>query len=545
MKLLITPKPERDESFIGYIVRLTESNGFDTPSWIFSLSGIDYMELQWKFTFVFSVSEGLEKLAKVTGNTLPDLLPLLYLPANSMDGDDVEEEYNFYGAFLNRSIIRPHCPKVCPKCLINSAHSLRVWDCSLVTACPIHECILIDSCPKCKRRIRCVRNRLSVCMCGCDWRETDPKLVPEHELVVSRSVYQLCGILSPQNVSSEGRRNPLHSLGLKDFALVVTFIAGLYGKMAWATGRPAQSIKLRNADLHKLFTKAYAVFDNWPRNFHQFLQQQSTGRRRLNPDGGKLDTALKREFGPFYERLYRDLDGCQFDFMREAFAHFLTGRLKSQSPQSPKISPDISSDKTDKYIPVTEARRLLKITHRTMFDLIATGEIEFVLRNQGTTLKYLLRLSDIENLKCKFEQSLTSRALAKELGVDCEVVRELGRAGILRTRWRPAVDGYHTIKFDRDVAQELLNKLSRPISKACEPDGHEILDFSKASKLCESLGATVSGLIKAIADGEIQPCAIIQSPGLGRFLFTKATLARYSARRRPEDTLTAKAASDG
>ncbi len=30
-----------------------------------------------------------------------------------------------------------------------------------------------------------------------------------------------------------------------------------------------------------------------------------------------------------------------------------------------------------------------------MFDLIKTGEIDFVIRNEGTALRYLLRLSDV------------------------------------------------------------------------------------------------------------------------------------------------------
>jgi hypothetical protein len=61
VKLLITPKPEKDEGFISYLLRLTEANGYDTPSWILSLSGIDYMELQWKFTFVFSYWQGVRR----------------------------------------------------------------------------------------------------------------------------------------------------------------------------------------------------------------------------------------------------------------------------------------------------------------------------------------------------------------------------------------------------------------------------------------------------------------------------------------------------
>lgn len=72
-------------------------------------------------------------------------------------------------------------------------------------------------------------------------------------------------------------------------------------------------------------------------------------------------------------------------------------------------------------------------------------------------MESLLRHSNVKNVKCKFEQSLSTRDLAREFGVDCEAVREFARAGHLRPRWRSGVDGYHTIKFDRDSAQELLN----------------------------------------------------------------------------------------
>ena len=264
MKLLITPKREKDEGFISYLLRLTEANGYDTPSWILSLSGIDYMELQWKFTFVFSCSEGFKKFAKLTGNTLSDLIGLLYLPAPSPKHTTCDADYNFYGAFFNRSIIRPHCPKVCVQCLAESGYCRRVWDCSLVTVCPIHECLLLDTCPKCKRRLRPIRNRLSVCVCGCDWSELQPHVKLEHEIAVSRCIYQLCGLLQLDHPSSD--RNPLQSLGLQDFIIVLTFIAGVEEKMSWATGRPSKSIKLRNEDLHGCITAAYLVFENWPHN---------------------------------------------------------------------------------------------------------------------------------------------------------------------------------------------------------------------------------------------------------------------------------------
>lgn len=454
MKLLITPKPEKDEGFISYLLRLTEANGYDTPSWILSLSEIDYMELQWKFTFVFSCSEGFKKFAKLTGNLLSDLIGLLYLPAPSPENTTGEADYDFYGAFLNRSVIRPHCPKVCVKCLAESGYCRRVWDCSLVTVCPIHECLLLDTCPKCKRRLKAIRNRLSVCVCGCDWSELQPDLRREHEIAVSRRIYQLCGLL-PLDHHSKERLSPLQSLALQEFVIVLTFIAGLECEMSWATGRPSKSIKSRNEDLHGYFTKAYQVFENWPHNFHQFLDKKSKGDVRFNPRDGKLDTALKEEFGALFKRLFRDLREPQFDFLREIFAQYLNNRLRAQYEDVDSFPLVSASDHHD-YISVTEARRLLKISHDSLLDLVKTGEIAFAIRNQERTLHYLLLLADVENVKVKYEQALGSRELAKHLGIDHNVIRRLVQEGHLRRKSRRTVDAYHISKFDVDAARRLL-----------------------------------------------------------------------------------------
>jgi hypothetical protein len=284
-------------------------------------------------------------------------------------------------------------------------------------------------------------------------------------LAVSRRIYQLCGVI-PGEKSLPESESPLQNLGLRDFTRVIVFMAGLFGKLAWATGRPSRSIKLRNEELHTLFTNAHKVFETWPLNFHQFLRVQSKGKKRLSPNNGELDTALKREFGSFYERLYEDLREPPFDFVREAFAEFLTLRLKSQS--EPGTMPDVSSLGSNRYIPVTQARRLLKITHRAMFDLIKTGEIDFVIRNEGTVLRYLLLLSDVQNVKDQFERAISPRTpLARQLGVDCKAIHQLAKAGLLQAKSRRATDGYHTIKFAIDAAEKLL-KTFRKLSN--EPD---------------------------------------------------------------------------
>jgi len=225
--------------------------------------------------------------------------------------------------------------------------------------------------------------------------------------------------------------------------------------MSWATGRPSKSIKLRNEDLHTHITNAYQVFENWPRNFHHFLDKKSKGDIRFNPRDGKLDTTLKEEFGALFKRLYSDLRVPQFDFLREAFAEYLTRKLKAQYYEGDESS-SIPAVDDDEDISVTEARRLLKISNESILDLVKTGEIAFAIRNQDRTLRYLLRLADVQTVAIKNEHALGSRELAKQLGVDHSVINQLEEEGHLRRRARRSVDGYHAPKFDVDAARRLL-----------------------------------------------------------------------------------------
>jgi hypothetical protein len=315
--------------------------------------------------------------------------------------------------------------------------------------------LLLDTCPKCKRRLKAIRNRLSVCVCGCDWSELQTDLRREHEIAVSRRIYQLCGLL-PLDHHSKERLNPLQSLALQDFVIVLTFIASLECEMSWATGRPSKSIKLQNEDLHTHITKAYQVFESWPHKFHQFLGQKSQGDVRFNPRDGKLDTALKEEFGPLFKRLYGDLQESQFDFLRDAFAQYLNHRLRSQWKDGGRVSSFPVSD--DKYISVTEARRLLKVSHESILDLMKTGEIGFAIRNQDRSLRSLLRLADVEGVRSNYEQAVGSRELAKQLGVDHSAISQLVKEGLLRKKSRRTVGGYRTAKFDVHSARRLLDR---------------------------------------------------------------------------------------
>ena len=104
----------------------------------------------------------------------------------------------------------------------------------------------------------------------------------------------------------------------------------------------------------------------------------------------------------FIAGLEGDLRGLQFGFLRAAFAQYLTSRLKTHHEDVVGFSSVPLSDH-DKYITVTEARRLLKLSHDSLLDLMKNGKIAFAIRDQARTVCYLLRLPDVENVKMQYE----------------------------------------------------------------------------------------------------------------------------------------------
>lgn len=76
-------------------------------------------------------------------------------------------------------------PKVCPLCLAKRSFVSMLWDLTLVTCCPAHGFHLIDTCPKCGKKLSWYQETLSGCPapgCGFDFTRAAPESVPDAEL---------------------------------------------------------------------------------------------------------------------------------------------------------------------------------------------------------------------------------------------------------------------------------------------------------------------------------------------------------------------------
>jgi hypothetical protein len=181
--------------------------------------------------------------------------------------------------------------------------------------------------PKCRRQIHAIRKIISICVCGYDWRGIDPTRVAKVKFGISAN---LRVVRKPSNEVSSN--NPLSTLALTDFIIAVTFAA-------------------------------------------RCQRKRSKGLAKHQPNDGKLNTCLKREFGSLYECVYQDLDGSQFDFLRHAFCEFLTNRIHSPPAMPVEKLSRFASSESETHTSLADARRSLKITNAALFDLIAAGEI--------------------------------------------------------------------------------------------------------------------------------------------------------------------------
>lgn len=292
------------------------------------IAGLHVDQLSQTCSFLFKPADDLVGLAEVTGTVFSALVPLKYARVES---SELTPLFSFFGHPLPQHMIRPMRPKICPQCLLETGYCHRRWDLLLVTTCPVHGCMLIDECPKCKRNITWVRAGVSICRCGFDWRLATCQAAGETELRLTQHIHRLCELPAPvRGISSVA--SPALTLGLRDFMSAVLFIVGQYVSVTGST-RSQFIFSMRgkghmsNSQIHPLLIKAFSVFDSWPINYHSFLEWRCKQAGNIAPKNRKLKTDVLKELNKFYTGLRKHLPSKRFDFVRVEFNKYLDQAL--------------------------------------------------------------------------------------------------------------------------------------------------------------------------------------------------------------------------
>jgi TniQ len=517
-ELLFSAIPYQDESFIGYLLRITERNHYETLSWILQLAGIsDYASS--KLSLSSNGVMDLTPLGKLTGVEQSKLASLLYSPLKKKSQT---YGYSVFGTAVPHYMIRLRYPKFCPSCLCESAYIRKIWELAAVTVCPIHRILLIDECPNCKKRI--TWNREAVCSCRCkfDWRESKPVSINNSDINVTNQIYRLCGFWADTTHTDEKVNNPLYELKSDEFLSALFFIAGQFDGIIDIKGKRLATSK-RNIDIHQLLSRAFSVFQDWPTNYFSFLEW----RRRFNPDV-RYVRGLRRDFGQYKYALYQQLSPAPFDFLRNSFKDYLLKRWEGGTVSTiPRINFEEQSDR--KYISKTETVKLLGLKQRVIDRLIAKGRLKAIVEGQGKSKMFLINMADVESLSAYLGQAVGIKQVCKLLGIIEQRVLDLVKHQIINPILDTRVDKVRRWIFSQKEVHDLLLTIKDKVKRKAVANKDK-LSFLSALRGLTRYNIDTGQFVRAILDKIIIPCSFGSEGNLSSLYFSREQVIEYRRR---------------
>jgi len=175
--LVRTPQPFPTESFVGYVLRVSERNGYDSPRQLLHLAQISLAAYP-------APGLAVEPLARILGFDPEQLEPIAYRAHAGTAHHFKILEHPLRGG-LSHAPLRLKTPAFCPQCVSQRGYLDAFWDLTVAVGCYEHRRHVLTHCPTCHERVSAMRPGLLTCRCGASLRnaQTDALDTPTVELM--------------------------------------------------------------------------------------------------------------------------------------------------------------------------------------------------------------------------------------------------------------------------------------------------------------------------------------------------------------------------
>ncbi len=253
MRLVVTSRPAPTESLMGFVLRLTQLNGYPSTAYVLAAMG-----KEWYLPQVGRLDAA--GLATLVGLGQGDIDRLTHLP------EEKPRAYvRVYGSDLPSYEVNLRHPKVCPSCLAEGRPCEAYWDLAQAVACPRHQVHLVSECPGCHKRLPWSRSKVLQCKCGFDLAKAE--VVP-----ATPALAQLMAVLRYQVYQDETlaplppAMSHLAHLDLRRLCKLIWVMSGVsYQTLG---GRRAPKARCHYRDHLEVVA---AALTNWPSGFRDFL----------------------------------------------------------------------------------------------------------------------------------------------------------------------------------------------------------------------------------------------------------------------------------
>jgi hypothetical protein len=480
MALLVrTPTPNPTESLLGYVLRVSEENGYDTPWHVLRLSGIVQGQMR---TAGFPV----EKLATVLGVGADTLVHHAY-----QEFSGTVRHFKILGhrlgQGLNEGPFRIRQPAFCPQCVVELGYIDAFWDLATAVACPRHGTSAQKVCSSCAAPVNWFRPGLLKCKCGAAFDEIEPTPVSEGLRALMSVFYsKLHGM--PVSEAENPCGFPLRQLDNCPFGSLIQIARSLGHWNLTGQGLDGQD------DEHILLAAVDALRD-WPAGFHGMLRR--LGEKYLK-EGGEA-AGLRKQFDSFYGSMFINRDSAMDAvFLRDEFVSFgqfhwghalidvkLFGRRGEQEKNEAR------------FISKTDFAKRYGLWKPTMDRLIRTSAISTKRIKTGKTTRVLV---DLEKSRLPVDSlgKVTDREAARQVGLPVSVLDWARRVGLYVAKVR---GGYESSWHQDDVNEFIERGLALAPGIGLAGEG---VPVARAMRLILRDTVAKADIIGAMFDGRLR-----------------------------------------
>ena len=443
------PAPYPTESLVGYVLRLAEENGYDSPWSVYSLAGLKQNEIR-------TTGFKLEKLAAIINRPVPELDSIGYSPPKNRPRWARLLEHSLIPTDLN--IVNPG---LCPRCVADKGFIEAHWHLTLMVGCPVHECMPATRCPNCGKSLRIFRRGLLECDCGGDLLECVVPPIPKQDAVLLDIIRQK--VLGIPAMGKNLLSIPLDQLMAMNLRSILFVIRTLGRHRLVADGSTGLE------DERQLLSASAHVLVDWPKNFIGLLLD--IGKNLPPSENG----GVRKQFESIYCALFKNRainPSAQTDFLRVAFLEFAENHW-DRGYVDPKLLKQARDKVTSRFVTRSEFASRVGIHNLTASRLLKDRTIPSRRIQCGKSVRILVDLSrDVVPQTCP-GRIYRERDAAKLMGVSVGVLHSLKEIGIFEfNHLLPSKGGYH--ELDLNSFKNRLLALAPPKGKASKGTNESI-----------------------------------------------------------------------
>ncbi len=435
-----TPRPQPTESLFGFVLRVSEANGYETPRHIWKIAGMPRgSECAPRFP--------TEPLAAVLGFERDALHPLAYRGDLECRGSFKILSHSL-GDDLRSGPLRLKHPAFCPHCVSETGYLDAFWDLSAAVACPIHGSDVLTVCPACRTRIEWERPGLLTCSCGGSLLDATPPVASP--LVIELMRLLLSRLRGRTGPIANARGLPLEHLAAMPFFALLRLIAVL-GDIA-ASEKAKRVRRLRVPAVQRAVVAAgtapikssvpecptarvaaaVQILSDWPNGYHEFLR--TLGEHNLA--SAQRSVGMRKQFADFYETLFKNRPVMREHaaFLREEFIAFGLQHW-GKGIVDPRMLRDKAVLKNARFVSRSELARRHRLWAPTVRKMTVSGALAGI----TVPMKGIERaVVDAQNtpIPPPITTILDVRQAAKRLGLTVRVLKCLREQGIYKAAER-------------------------------------------------------------------------------------------------------------